>query len=449
MIVSSIFPFETILTLSILGVLLLIGFILRAKIVFLQKFFVPACITAGIIGLFLKEIGFLPISKNILETLVYHIFNITFISLGLSPRTNRDSNRRKEELRGILIMGLLIASVAALQFIIGGLLTVLFNLFGYNLFPTFGFLVTMGFEEGPGQALSIGKTWENLGFVNASTVGLSFATIGFMFAIFLGVPLVSWMIYKGYTNSSGEKLPSSFITGVLREKEPAGFQTTHPSTLDSLTFHFSLIGLVYLLTYGFLRLLEKLLPSDLAEMYWGFFFIWGLLIAYILKVSLEKMKLDYMLDAGLQSRITGWSVDILVTGAITAISIQVVWMFIIPIAVISIVSGVLTLLWILYFGKKLWERYKFERIAGLYGMETGTIATGLILVRIADPRFDTPAAIDLAVGGIVALPLMFLMMHLMNAPILLGWNLTITTLSFILILGIIVMIFGLISMKKK
>ena len=446
---SSIFPFETILTLSILGVLLLIGFILRAKIVFLQKFFVPACITAGIIGLFLKEIGFLPISKNILETLVYHIFNITFISLGLSPRTNRDSNRRKEELRGILIMGLLIASVAALQFIIGGLLTVLFNLFGYNLFPTFGFLVTMGFEEGPGQALSIGKTWENLGFVNASTVGLSFATIGFMFAIFLGVPLVSWMIYKGYTTSSGEKLPSSFITGVLREKEPAGFQTTHPSTLDSLTFHFSLIGLVYLLTYGFLRLMEKLLPSDLAEMYWGFFFIWGLLIAYILKVSLEKMKLDYMLDAGLQSRITGWSVDILVTGAITAISIQVVWMFIIPIAVISIVSGVLTLLWILYFGKKLWERYKFERIAGLYGMETGTIATGLILVRIADPRFDTPAAIDLAVGGIVALPLMFLMMHLMNAPILLGWNLTITTLSFILILGIIVMIFGLISMKKK
>lgn len=446
---SSIFPFETILTLSILGILLLVGFILRAKIGFIQRFFVPACIIAGVLGLLLRALGVLPVSKNILETVVYHFFNITFISLGLSPRVNRDSSRRKEEFRDVSIMGLLIVSVAALQFIIGGFLTFIFNIFGYNLFPTFGFLVTMGFEEGPGQALSIGKAWENLGFVNASTVGLSFATIGFMFAIFLGVPLVSWMIYKGYITSSNGKLSPSFITGVFRERESAGFQTTHPSTLDSLTFHFSIIGLVYLLTYGFLRLLEEFLPSDLAEMYWGFFFIWGLLIAYIFRVFLEKMKLDYMLDIGIQNRITGWSVDILVTAAITTISIQVVWIFIIPIAVISIISGVSTLLWILYFGRKLWKRYASERIAGLYGMETGTIATGLILVRVADPRFDTPAAIDLALSGIVALPLMFLMMHLMNAPILLGWNLIMTTLFFILILSVILVIFVLISIKSK
>ena len=124
-------------------------------------------------------------------------------------------------------------------------------------------------------------------------------------------------------------------------------------------------------------------------------------------------------------------------------------MFIIPIAAISIISGVSTLLWILYFGRKLWKRYASERIAGLYGMETGTIATGLILVRVADPRFDTPAAIDLALSGIVALPLMFLMMHLMNAPILLGWNLIMTTLSFILILSVILVIFVLISIKSK
>ena len=443
---SSIFSFDIILTLSFLGVLLLLGFILRVKIRFFQRFFVPACIIAGLLGLFLREIGLLPISKTVLETLVYHIFNVTFISLGL---TSRNNTGKKKELRDVFIMGLLIVSVAALQFIIGGLFTILFNLFGYNLFSTFGFLVTMGFEEGPGQALSIGSSWEGFGFINASTVGLSFAAIGFMFAIFVGVPLVSWAIRRGYILSDGKNLPQSFVTGVLKDKESAGFLTTHPSTLDVLTFHFSLIGLVYLLTYGFLRLMEQLLPSDLGEMYWGFFFIWGILIAYIVRIVLERMKLDYMMDVGIQSRITGLSVDILVTAAITAISIQVVWMFIIPIAVMSIVAGIVTLLWILYFGRKLWDRYMFERIAGLYGMETGTIATGLILVRVADPNFNTPAAIDLALSGIIALPLMFLMMHLMNAPILLGWSLAVTTLLFALILGIILLIFGIFFIRRK
>jgi len=94
-------------------------------------------------------------------------------------------------------MGVLIVSVALLQFIIGGIIVLLFGFSGLTLFPTFGFLVTLGFEEGPGQALSIGKSWEASGFSHAATMGLSFATIGFLFATFVGVPLTSWMIKKG------------------------------------------------------------------------------------------------------------------------------------------------------------------------------------------------------------------------------------------------------------
>ncbi len=445
----STFPFDAMLILSSLGVLLLAGLILRAKVSFFQKFFVPACIIAGLIGLFLRTLGLLPISKTALETLVYHIFNITFISLGLTPRS--ETANKKKELRDVSIMGLLIVSVAALQFVIGGLFTLFFNLFGYNLFPTFGFLVTMGFEEGPGQALSIGKSWENFGFANASTVGLSFAAIGFMFAIFVGIPFVSWAIRRGYITQS-KSLSSSFVTGIFKkaqQKESTGIMTTHPATIDSLTFHFSLIGVVYILTYSFLKLMDHILPSDLAKMYWGFFFIWGLLIAYIFRILIEKTKLDYLVDAGIQSRITGWSVDMLVTGAITAISIQVIWTFIVPITVMSIVAGVATIFWILYFGRKLWNRYTFERIAGLYGMETGTIATGLILVRVADPDFDTPAAIDLAVSGIVALPVLFFMMHLMNAPILWNWSIATTSLIFFVILIITIILFFSIARKNN
>jgi len=192
----SIFPFETAILFSSLSILLLIGLILRAKIKIIQKFFIPACIIGGIIALFLREAGFLPISVSSLEAAVYHLFNITFISLGLSPRSQKEM-KSKRSFRDVVIMGLLIVSVALLQFIIGGIIVLLFGFSGLTLFPTFGFLVTLGFEVGPGQALSIGKSWEASGFSHAATIGLSFATIGFLFAIFVGVPLTSWMIKKG------------------------------------------------------------------------------------------------------------------------------------------------------------------------------------------------------------------------------------------------------------
>ena len=455
---SSVFSFDAMIIFGALSVLLLVGLLLRAKMNFLQKFFVPACIIAGLLGLAVRStgvmIGILPEGTIILETFVYHIFNITFISLGLTPGVKNDnkSNGKLSGLRSITGMGLLIASVAALQFILGGLFVILFNILGYNLFPTFGFLVTMGFEQGPGQALSIGKSWEVFGFANAATIGLSFATLGFIFAIFLGVPLVGRAIRKGKISIIGKEIPTSFKTGLFakdEQNEIAGIHTIHPATLDSLSFHVALVGIVYLLTYGFLKVLELFTPADIAEMYWGFFFVWGLLIAYLVKILLKKIRVDYLLDRELQGRITGIGVDYLIVAAITAISLKVLLDYAVPILAIAASTGVITLLWIFYFGKRLWRKYTFERTIGVYGMETGTIATGLMLIRIVDPEFRTPAATDLALSGIIVLPIMFAMFHFMNAPILLGWSVELTVLVFLIFLIGIMSILTLLGMLKS
>lgn len=175
-------------------------------------------------------------------------------------------------------MGVLIAAVATLQFLIGGFCVLLMNHVGYSLHPTFGFLVTMGFEEGSGQALSIGQAWEGLGFVRTATIGLSFAMFGILVAIFIGVPFTGWMLRKGYVANKSIKISEDLKTGIVVKnsvKESAGNLTTHSDVIDSLTVHSSLIGAVYLLTYGFVTLCVKFLPSNIAEMFWGFFFIWG------------------------------------------------------------------------------------------------------------------------------------------------------------------------------
>jgi hypothetical protein len=61
---------------------------------------------------------------------------------------------------------------------------------GAQALISIGFLVPLGFNEGPGQALSIGKVWEGAGFSDAATIGLTFAAIGYFCAFWFLPP--SW-----------------------------------------------------------------------------------------------------------------------------------------------------------------------------------------------------------------------------------------------------------------
>ncbi|NIU58348.1 MAG: sodium:glutamate symporter, partial [Phycisphaerae bacterium] len=98
---------------------------------------------------------------------------------------------------------------------VSGLLVIIFGILGLKLFPTFGFLVPLGFEEGPGQALSVGKVWEGFGFAQAATLGLTFAAIGYFFAFFVGVPLVNWGIRKGLAAHGNQDLSRDVLTGII------------------------------------------------------------------------------------------------------------------------------------------------------------------------------------------------------------------------------------------
>lgn len=102
----------------------------------------------------------------------------------------------KEVVRGAAWGGALQGVTLSVQALVGIGLYVLFRAAGTERFPTFGLFPPLGFTQGPGQALSIGKVWEGFGFANAATIGLTFASIGFAFAFFVGAPLVNWGIRK-------------------------------------------------------------------------------------------------------------------------------------------------------------------------------------------------------------------------------------------------------------
>jgi ESS family glutamate:Na+ symporter len=449
------FPFEAMLIFGSLSMMLLFGILVRAKLAFFQHFLIPSCLIGGIVGLILLNTGVFDLSVTDLETFAYHFFNISFISVGLTNSGNQanSSLNKKEFLRGPLWMALTQTTIFTLQALIGGFCAILLGLWGIKLFPTFGFFAPLGFEEGPGQALSFGRVWEGLGFEHAATIGLTFATIGYFLAFFLGVPLVNWGIRKGLSVHTPHNLSRDFLTGVLTGKtpaRPAGTQTLHSANVDTLAFQAALVGLVYIVTYAFVKVLGSYLAPDVASMLWGFFFFFGLIIALCLRWFMGRRGVDHLIDPGIQRRITGWSIDFLIVSTVMAIKLTVVWAFILPISVISLACAVFTTMAVLYLGKRLWS-YNLERTVVIFGTVTGTVSCGLLLLRIVDPDFKTPAVIEVALMNVIMLIPLAGLLVLVNAPIWWDWTISSTLVAFgaIMLAAVTLMrVFDLVKPKK-
>jgi ESS family glutamate:Na+ symporter len=443
------FPFESMLVFGCLAIMLLTGVLLRAKIAFFQRFLIPSCLIGGILGLILLNTGVTRLSVANLETFAYHLFNVSFISLGLTRNeaSKTTSKSRIHIFKAPLWMALTQSVIFPLQAITGGVVVALFGFFGIKLFPTFGFLAPLGFEEGPGQALSIGKVWQGFGFEHATTIGLTFAAMGFFFSFFVGVPLVNWGIRKGLSAQGTKALPQDFLTGIIsknQKRKSAGELPFHSGNLDSLAFHTALVGLVYVLTHGFIKYLGLIVSADVASILWGFFFIFGLGFALGIRWMMERLGIEHLLDPGIQRRITGWSVDFLIVSTVMAIKLTIVWQYILPISAISLVSGALTTFMVVYLGKRIWS-YNFERTIAIYGAVTGTVSSGLLLLRIADPDFKTPVAVEIALMNVFSIPSIGLYLVLVNGPLWWNWSIGTTLLVFF---GLMILALGLIRVLK-
>ncbi len=433
------FLFEPLLLFCFLCLMLLAGVFLRAVVPAFQRLLFPGCLLGGMLGLLLVSTGLVEVSSSTLENLAYHAFNVSFISVGLSRSEagSKLSGAIRGRLKGPLWMALVQAVTFPMQAVIGGILVILLGLAGWKLFPTFGFLVPLGFNEGPGQALSLGKVWEGFGFRHAATIGLSFATIGYLFSFFVGVPLVNRGLRSGWSGPGQAALPRSFLTGIYARGEkgpPAGALTLHSGNSETLAFQVALVGLVYILTYGIVHGLAGLLPEDAGRIIWGFFFFFGLAVALAVRGIMERLRLDHLADPGVQRRITGSAVDFLIVATVTAIQLQVLRDYLLPVSVFALANGVATTAVVVYLGKRS-GAYALERTAAIFGTVTGTVTCGLLLLRIADPEFRTPVAVDIAVMNVFALPVVGGCTVLVNGPLWWDWSTGMTVGVFAVILA--------------
>jgi ESS family glutamate:Na+ symporter len=176
--------------------------------------------------------------------------------------------------------------------------------------------------------------------------------------------------------------------------------TTETEAIDSMSFNAGLVLLCYFFTYLFLRFITWALSmvgplgEELAVNLWGISFIFAALIGLAVKHFIQAVRVDHIIDTRTMNRVSGLSVDVMVTSAIGAISLVAVSSYWVPILVIAAVGAILTFTTVPWIASRVFRDHKFHRMLLIFGVSTGTLSTGLALLRVIDPDFETPVASD-------------------------------------------------------
>lgn len=391
------------------SIMLAIGLLVRAKVGFIRRMLVPASVIAGIVGFIVMNTGWITaIDAEMYIEIVTMLFTVTFISIGLTsnPRSKGTSSTGKDVAKGSLGMGFTWNILYALTPVVGVLIILAIGGF-FGMDAVYGLLIPFAFTQGPGQAATYGAIMENeYAIMDAATVGVTFAALGFVLCFLIGVPLVRYGIRKGLAKGmKSREIEKPVERGYYQkdeERETLGSETMYSGNLDTMSFHFAVIGICFILAIG-LAELASMIPA-IGPTISGMLFIYGMVAGYLIKFIMRKLNIDHFLDNKFQSKITGWSTDYLIVASFMSVTLSVIGNWIVPIMVVSIVAMIISLAVCIYFGQRYGGRNDFERTLGIYGTSTGTVPSGIALVRIVDPSLRTSTSVEL---GLMNLAMMF------------------------------------------
>ena len=384
---------------------------LRNTIKPLQKLLIPSSVLGGLL-LLLVEYVYKRLSGNeliptvTLETLTYHGLGLGFVAMALRNIEKKQDKRSKS---GAFDTGVTVVSGYLIQAVVG----MIISLICYYLLGSFwasGFLLPMGYGQGPGQAYNWGHNYENLyGFSGGTSFGLTVAAMGFIAASIGGVIYLNRMRRRGTLKKD--------ISGTYENEqltpEQIGGKNEIPlaESMDKFTVQLALVFIAYIAAYLFMKGIDLIIESGamgdfgfntVRPLLWGFNFLFGTVFAILEKMVLRGLhkagvvKREYT-NVFLQNRIAGFMFDLMVVASIAAINLSAFkeHEFVIPLTIICIAGGVVTYFYLDFLCKRVYPQYPDEAFLSLYGMQTGTASTGVILLREADPNFETQASDNL------------------------------------------------------
>ncbi len=395
-----------IIQIGIIAGLILLANVLRQKVPFIRGSLMPTAVLAGFLLLLIRSVGLINVSTSFLEGITFHAIALGFIALSLRvPEKNANE--------GVLLAGkngALIVSTYLVQGIVGLVISILLAYtFAPDIFKASGLLLPMAYGQGPGQANNVGSTYEALGMAGGRSFGLSLAAMGYLCACVVGVIYLTILNKKGKVarTNKAESVSGSVTVDTFQDHNEIPIS----ESIDRFSIQAALVCLVYLVTYlltlGIVKLLEAVAPglaSTVSTLLWGFNFIVGSLIATIVRSIMGKMRKAKIMVRQYQnnyllSRISGVAFDFMIVAGIASIEITDLKGNVLPFVLMSVFGGVITFLYLKWVCRRLYPNYFYEGFMSMYGMLTGTISSGVLLLREIDPELKTPASNNLITGS--------------------------------------------------
>ena len=383
----------------LLSVLLVIGKILRTLIPLLQRCYLPSSVIGGFVGLILFQCFPQILPEDVIKTvgqLPGFMINVVFATLFLgvvTPPLKKVVRVAFPQLcfGQILAWGQYVIGFAAVGFL-------LMPFFGTN--EGFGNLLEIGFQGGHGTVSGMAESFESFGGEDGVALGYTMATAGMLLAVIIGIILVNWAARKGYIQnvrrfSEQDELQKKGIYG--KESQPAaGVQTVYCDSIDSLAWHISLVGLAILIGFGMrfgLQELEGACSSDgTITLLKGFpLFPFCMIGGLLMQKMAQKVRVHSLIDHGQMQRISGAALDFLVVSAMATIKLQVVLDNWVGLLVLIVLGTLLSLFMVVVVARRLFRESWFECAIAEFGQSLGVTATGLLLLRAADPEGKTCA----------------------------------------------------------
>ncbi|MBP5693169.1 MAG: sodium:glutamate symporter [Bacteroidales bacterium] len=423
-------PWVFLVDMGFLFALMLVGKFIRVKVKLIQKLFIPPSLIAGLLGLALGPhgLGWIPFSGN-LSSYAAVLIALVFATLPFSAQ----KASVKEVVTRVGPMWVYAQLGMLLQWGVMGLLGIyLFKTIWPDLNQAFGAMLPTGFYGGHGTAAAIGSAFENLEgglkWDDAMTLGMTTATVGVIMAIVFGLVIIKWGARHKHTKfiADFKDLPPELRTGLLPEgkRDPLGQATTSSISIEHLTFHFAIVFVVAFLGYV-LSVAVKNWCADLPAPYNGLelpVFSCAFVAGLILKKLFDVTRVSSYVSRQTVQREGSFFTDLLVTCGVASIKLGVVVQYWLPLLVLILAGVAVVFAITFYFGRRLSPSYWFERSIFSWGWWTGTMAMGIALERIVDPKMESKTMDDYALAYLPIAPVEIILITLVPIAFTAGWG---------------------------
>ena len=407
--------FDVLVAFAGLSLLLLAGTALRRRVRWLRQLGIPEALLAGLIGLLIGPFGPWPVFPE----QVYRVWSETpgvlislvFASLFLGQRLP-SPRQLWQRAAGQTAFGMVLGFG---QYLVGAVLIwlVLQPLFGTN--PLMACLIEVGFEGGHGTAAGMGDTFSDLGLPSGEALGLAMATVGVVSAVLIGSTLVVIGRSRQWLGQRERLAAPPTGTGVLlqraAESDPmsaegklaweaaAGFteaQADTNLTIDALTVNLALaggaVGLGVLFKEGLVLLAASVGGAETARLLEAIpVFPLAMLGGLVVQLLLQWRQHEDLASPVLQASVGSLAMDLLITAAMASLNLPLLEDNWLPFVLLALAGLSWNVAVFLLLAPRVFSDHWFERAIADFGQGTGVTATGLLLLRMADPRGSSRA----------------------------------------------------------